>query len=155
MPCYGIVRVQSFRILNLCNNLWQGQIPTWLTSLTKLTSVKVSLAQCGVSPSLCVAGYYCDGNSTSLVANPCPTGQYSLSGASSCTLCAAGRFGVSTTMTSPNCSGLCPAGRYGSMAGLSVSSCEASCGDASVYCPDGSVLPVPVSQGNVLMRRIS
>ena len=59
----------------------------------------------------CTAGYYCPAGSTVSTANICPIGQYSTSGAASCTACAAGRYGNTTGLTSSSCSGLCEAGR--------------------------------------------
>ena len=92
-------------------------------------SYQLFLSACNQSSTSCVAGYYCDGNSLSTVANACPAGQYSIAGSATCSPCAAGSFGNSSALTTSSCSGNCT---------------------AMYYCPAGSVsstaLPCPVGQ---------
>ena len=47
----------------------------------------------------CSAGYYCPPGSTSALQLSCPAGQYSLTGAGSCSACPAGRYGVCFTQS--------------------------------------------------------
>ena len=59
----------------------------------------------------CSAGYFCQNASTSTPpASTCLPGRYSLSGASWCSLCPAGRWGAYPLETSPMCTGLCSPG---------------------------------------------
>ena len=57
----------------------------------------------------------------------------------------AGRFGASVSLTNASCSGLCSAGFF-CVAG-SQNSSAAQCGNATVYCPVGSDLPLSVPAG--------
>ena len=52
----------------------------------------LSLSQCGVPVSNCSAGYFCPPDALSVVALPCPAGQFSATGASQCTNCSAGTY---------------------------------------------------------------
>lgn len=78
---------------------------------------------------------------------PCPAGTFSAGGgnASSCDLCAAGRFGNASSATTASCAGECPAGYY-CPAGV-VSAFARPCGGAGVYCPPGSGGPFLVRGG--------
>jgi hypothetical protein len=60
----------------------------------------------------CSAGYYCPAGSTNKTAVICPAGQFSVSGASSCTNCGFGFYGNTTGLTTQSCSGKCPAGSH-------------------------------------------
>jgi hypothetical protein len=132
------------RFLNTCNNQLSGQLPTWIASMTSLTSARaVTLGECGVPVTACAAGYACDNNSLSIMANPCGTGQFSTAGAAVCSacpvgtysnvtaahicsLCSAGRFGDTTGLTTSACAGACPPGRYGGQ-GVINSTCDGPC----------------------------
>ena len=111
---------------------------------------------------VCPAGYYCPGASPSGTANPCPAGwfcaagsavvsaanqcspgQYSVDGAAACVPCPGGFYGNATALPSPLCSGQCPAGYYCPVATV----VPRSCGNASVYCSQGSLAPVVVTPG--------
>ena len=111
----------------------------------------------------CPLGFYCTGGES----RPCPAGSFGnstvLTSPSCSGLCPIGFYcpeGTSQPDSYP-----CPSGRYGSELGLFNSSCSGSCspgfycplgstnstfircGDASVYCPEGSSSPVPVPDG--------
>jgi hypothetical protein len=66
----------------------------------------------------CTAGYACPAGSISPTATVCSVGQYSLSGAGTCWLCPAGRYGSNTASASGNCTGSCAPG-YACPAGSS------------------------------------
>jgi hypothetical protein len=95
------------------------------------------LAQCSGA---CTAGFMCAPGSSNDTAQPCPNGQYSLSGAGECTDCPPGRFGAMSTATSAACTGPCDAGRFGSSPGLVGSGCTGNC-SAGYACPPGSTSP--------------
>lgn len=80
----------------------------------------------------CPRGYYCpiaeDGYSTGEKV-PCPAGFY----------------GHDEMETSPTCSGLCEAGYY--CLNASTSPHQNKCGNATVYCPKGSIEPLRVPSG--------
>ena len=111
----------------------------------------------------CPLGFYCTGGES----RPCPAGSFGnstvLTSPSCSGLCPIGFYcpeGTSQPDSYP-----CPSGRYGGELGLFNSSCSGSCspgfycplgstnstfircGDASVYCPEGSSSPVPVPDG--------
>ena len=111
----------------------------------------------------CPLGFYCTGGES----RPCPAGSFGnstvLTSPSCSSQCPIGFYcpeGTSQPDSYP-----CPSGRYGSELGLFNSSCSGSCspgfycplgstnstfircGDASVYCPEGSSSPVPVPDG--------
>ena len=111
----------------------------------------------------CPLGFYCTGGES----HPCPAGTFGnstvLTSPSCSGLCPIGFYcpeGTSQPDSYP-----CPSGRYGNELGLFNSSCSGSCspgfycplgstnstfircGDASVYCPEGSSSPVPVPDG--------
>ncbi|ETP31356.1 hypothetical protein F442_19775 [Phytophthora nicotianae P10297] len=78
----------------------------------------------------CERGYFCkDG-----VRSPCPAGYY----------------GDRTLETRPTCSGTCSSGFYCPLA--SWNSTARVCGDSSLFCPSGSVVPTPVSTGYYSVR---
>ena len=85
----------------------------------------------------CTAGWYCPIGSSNTTQIVCPAGQYSVTGSSVCTLCAAGQYGNTTGLPTAACSGPCNAGTYGGSLGLTISSCNGSCA-AGYYCPPGS-----------------
>ena len=111
----------------------------------------------------CPLGFYCTGGES----RPCSAGSFGnstvLTSPSCSGLCPIG-FYCSEGTSQPD-SYPCPSGRYGSELGLFNSSCSGSCspgfycplgstnstfircGDASVYCPEGSSSPVPVPDG--------
>ena len=107
------------------------------------------------------ASVYCpSGSSTPLVATPgqltvggtptnrsgtvmCDSSQYCVNGTTF--PCPPGRFGCATGLGSPDCNGPCAQGFY-CPAG-SDSNHATPCGNASVYCPEGSGLPLPVAIG--------
>ena len=74
---------------------------------------------------VCPVGYYCSVG----VRNPCPAGSY----------------GNTTGLSSSSCNGPCAPGYYCAIG--STSSTQFPCGNASVYCPEGSGLPLPVAIG--------
>jgi hypothetical protein len=143
------------RYLRTCNNRLQGELPTWIATMTNLTQQFLTVNQCEQSVSQCAPGYTCTASSMSLVANPCPPGQYSLGGASVCSLCPAGTFSDVEAATTAACSGgcragyacpagspnstavRCPSGRY---SGAGVANCTA-CPGAAPYSIPGSVSP--------------
>ena len=65
---------------------------------------------------------------------------FSTGGAAICTPCATGRFGNTTALTQPSCSGNCSAGSYGDRTMLTTPTCRGNC-SAGYYCPAGSVSP--------------
>ena len=73
----------------------------------------------------------------------CSVSQYCVDGVA--LPCPAGRFGCATGLGTADCNGPCAAGSYCPLA--SSSNKEFSCGNASVYCPEGSALPVAVDVG--------
>jgi hypothetical protein len=89
---------------------------------------------------VCTAGYACPAGSTNATVSVCPAGQYSMSGAGSCTMCAAGRFGALPLMADASCTAACPAGTFGSTSGLSTPACSGNC-TAGYACPAGSITP--------------
>ncbi len=95
--------------------------------------------------------YMCPPGSTTPIASQCPSGRYSLSGASTCSACAAGTFGVAAAMTSVICTGLCPVGQFSTAGSTTCSACPAgSFGNStglttsacSGYCPPGYACPM-------------
>ena len=74
----------------------------------------------------------------------CPSSQYCVNGTAF--NCSAGRFGCATGLGSPDCNGPCAAGFFCPPG--SDSNRRYACGNASVYCPEGSGIPVLVSLGN-------
>ena len=74
----------------------------------------------------------------------CPAGYYCVGGID--IECPAGRFGCATGLKTDECNGPCAAGSYCPLA--STSNKMFSCGNASVYCPEGSASPVPVDVGH-------
>ena len=129
----------------------------------RLCSVRSRL-RCGTTAVLCVAkgtctagaGAYCGVGMVLPIGDACPRGSYSVGGSTSCTLCAAGRFGASTGLTNASCSGLCPIGQYstdgavacspcpagtfGNASGLTTSACAGAClAPVAYYCPAGCV----------------
>ncbi len=113
-------------------------------------------------PGQCSLGHYCPAGSTLATAVPCPLGRYrDTQGAGAeadCRGCAAGRFGNTTGMTSPLCTGECragyycpanstlptavpcPGGRYSAISGASSLLNCTSCPSGS-YCPLASLAP--------------
>lgn len=93
------------------------------------------------------AGYYCPVGSTNSTGLICPIGSFCLGGLSGSSgsvpvLCPIGRYGSSSGLSSPLCSGLCSRGFYGSSAGQKNSSCSGSClAIAGFYCDSGSISP--------------
>ncbi|RLN87726.1 hypothetical protein BBJ28_00020060, partial [Nothophytophthora sp. Chile5] len=91
-------------------------------------------------PVLIPLGYYSIGvtNTTRFFQRPCELGYFCMSGIKY--QCPAGTYGASSGLTTPRCSGRCAAGYYcPSYPELpSVSSRQKECGNASVYCPEGS-----------------
>ena len=85
----------------------------------------------------CSAGYACPSGSVSPLQLTCPPGQYSLTGASNCTVCVAGQYGNNSALPTAACSGMCDAGSYGAAPGLTVSTCSGPC-TAGYACPVGS-----------------
>ncbi|POM78126.1 Hypothetical protein PHPALM_4382 [Phytophthora palmivora] len=78
----------------------------------------------------CERGYYCrDG-----VRSPCPAGYY----------------GDGNLETRSTCSGVCSSGFYCPLA--SWNSTARVCGDANVFCPSGSAVPLPVWSGYYSVR---
>jgi hypothetical protein len=58
----------------------------------------------------CAPGYACGPGSTNGTASPCPAGQYSTEGASTCLPCPAGRYGGAPAMPNSSCTGGCSPG---------------------------------------------
>jgi hypothetical protein len=85
------------------------------------------------------------GLQTSACSGVCPMGSFCLPASVIPSLCPPGRFGATSGAENSSCSGACAAG-YVCAAG-SVTSTAAPCGDASVYCPAGSGLPLGVPLG--------
>ena len=73
----------------------------------------------------------------------CPVSQYCVQGTAY--PCPAGRFGCATGLGTPASNGPCAAGSYCPTA--SSNNKMFSCGNASVYCPEGSPAPQPVDVG--------
>jgi hypothetical protein len=111
----------------------------------------------------CSAGYACPAGSQTPTVTVCPAGRFSLSGASVCELCAAGKFGSSAGNTAP-CTASCPAGsfcvagsaaavpcapgRFGASTDLENDTCTGPC-PAGSYCPLGAVSPLLCPAGDV------
>lgn len=104
-------------------------------------------AFCGAgsaSPEAISAGYYGVGVSKILQSGQqhCDPGHYCLFG--NMFPCAAGRFGGTSGLSVPDCSGLVPPGTYSPEA----SSIPSSCGhNFTRYCPGATGAPVPISVG--------
>ena len=124
-------------------------------------------------PTKCPAGTYgaTEGLETNACTDLCPLGHFCPIGSTNITKCPAGRFGSSSGLTNKYCSShceqnddtaphvsmtlretkecaqasICALGYYCPVG--SVSATEKECGDASVYCPSGSVEPLPVTNG--------
>jgi hypothetical protein len=90
----------------------------------------------------CSEGHACPAASTNATTTLCPSGQYSLAGAGTCTPCPLGRYGATAGVTDPNCTAQCPAGTAGSSPGLTTPACSGSC-TAGYACPAGSTSPAP------------
>lgn len=99
----------------------------------------------GSSVALPVAsGYYAVGPSRMAYdAQPCDAGHYCTAGVRF--PCAAGRYGCSTHLSTPDCNGLCLEGFYCDLG--STSNHEAACGATFVFCPLGAAAPTAVSVG--------
>ena len=92
-------------------------------------------------------GYYCDLNSISVNHCSdifiCPLGHYCLNG--SLIQCPAGTYGNVYGLSSPLCSGSC---LHGYVCPIGSTSTYANdCGNATVYCPTGSIVPILVDDG--------
>ena len=98
------------------------------------------------APTIADTGVYTIGLSieTRNATAPCHAGNYCVNGTEY--QCPAGWFGCATGLRSSNCSGLCAPGYYCPIG--SASNNEFACGNASVYCPEGSSVPLPVGIGN-------
>ncbi|GLD98198.1 hypothetical protein PINS_up006895 [Pythium insidiosum] len=81
----------------------------------------------------CDPGYYC----VQGVRRPCPAGTYS----------------SAPQETRPQCAGRCAPGYFCPLA--STNSTAQRCGDASVYCPEGSGVPTPVLPGYYTIRSLT
>ena len=95
----------------------------------------------------CSAGYFCPAGSTNSTDSMCPAGTYSFAGASACTPCPVGRYGLNSGLALATCSGNCSAGYYGNATGLTTSICSGPC-PAGFACPAGSTAPVACLPGN-------
>ena len=73
----------------------------------------------------------------------CPMGYYCVAGRRH--VCSAGRYGASTKMIDPKCSGACEAGWY-CPAGSTTPRAR-KCGRPDLFCPKQSSLPTPVKKG--------
>jgi hypothetical protein len=98
------------------------------------------------------ASAYCNVNGICDEAPTCHVGEYfdfSYVGdgekATHCLPCPSGRYGNSTTLTSPACSGLCTEGYY--CPPKSSTPTQYECGGPHVICPRGSAAPTLVSMG--------
>src|SRR5690554_6210988 len=60
--------------------------------------------------------------------------------------CAAGRYGTNAGSATPGCDGRCQAGYW--CESSSTSPTQHKCGSANVYCPEGTVTPLPVDDGS-------
>lgn len=111
---------------------------------------------CGLMPSrYCPAGsthplpvglgyYTLPGEADGYVAQViCPLGSFCVDGRRA--LCPAGRYGGKVQETSPLCSGICRAGFYCPEG--SIISTQRQCDQTNSFCPSGSQMPSPVSQG--------
>ncbi|KAE9043578.1 hypothetical protein PR001_g5732 [Phytophthora rubi] len=78
----------------------------------------------------CERGYFCSGG----VRSPCPAGYY----------------GDASLETRSTCAGVCSSGFYCPLA--SRNSTARVCGDANVFCPSGSAVPIPVWPGYYSVR---
>ena len=114
------------------------------------------------NPLIALPGYYTIGNSrtTRFAQQPCSPGTYCINGV--VYDCPAGRFGITSRLASPECSGPCavghycpsastsrdehpcPIGRYGATEGLGDSMCSGPCKRA-LDCPLGSTRQYPAT----------
>ncbi|DAZ92498.1 TPA: hypothetical protein N0F65_012728 [Lagenidium giganteum] len=85
---------------------------------------------------------------TRAVERPCEPGYFCVDGVRK--PCPAGSYGIRRFETNPLCNGLCEAGYYCPLA--STSSRAVQCGNANVYCPAGSPMPLPVLPGYYSIR---
>ena len=60
-----------------------------------------------VCDGMCPAGHYCPAGTVDPYMNPCPPGQYSFGGQSSCSLCPPGLYGATPARPTMSCSGNC------------------------------------------------
>jgi hypothetical protein len=99
----------------------------------------------------CIAGYICPAGSSSSSPASCPAGQYSLAGASVCTQCPAGTYGMYPARSTASCSGGCNAGRYGATPGLTAATCTAPCA-AGLYSLAGASVCTPCPVGRYVVQ---
>jgi hypothetical protein len=89
----------------------------------------------------CPVGYSCSGGQRSA----CVAGSFAnTTGATACAKCPSGRFGSTQGLNSSLCTAVCPAGKWCSLGTVT----PLSCGSVSVFCPEGSQQPHPVSVGS-------
>ena len=90
-------------------------------------------------------GYFSGGgtSSTRSSIHICPEGHYCVDGIVH--KCGGGVYGATKGLSSSQCSGLCEAGYFCN--GTSSTPRQFKCQDSTVYCPEGSSLPTPVSVG--------
>ena len=109
----------------------------------------VCAAQATTNRILVSTGWYSLPTSTDVATRSyqqaCPLGQYCISGEAK--PCPSGRYGNTTALSSVQCSGPCAPGYYCDAG--SVNAASHPCGNASVYCPEGSTTPTFATPGQL------
>ena len=103
-----------------CSSCTAGRYGNASAATSSLCSGLCAAGYFGASPGLtvatcsgeCAAGYFCVNGSTNATSGVRQPGRFSLSGASSCSMCPGGRYGLSFALTSSSCSGTCTPGHY-------------------------------------------
>jgi hypothetical protein len=94
----------------------------------------------------CAAGAYCGAASSSAVVALAPPGYYAAEGASEPSPCPRGRFGATSGLSTPGCSGPCDGGTLGLSPASAISTCGGAC-PRGHFCPPGSTEPTPCAAG--------
>lgn len=96
-----------------------------------------------IDPYLCRDGEYRTVPGSLGICQACPSGHFCFNNTK--IPCPAGFFGKREGLSDPECEGRCQAGYYCPEG--STSATEAECGSTKLYCPTGSIAPLPVPQG--------
>mmetsp|Transcript_24846 Transcript_24846/g.52004 ORF Transcript_24846/g.52004 Transcript_24846/m.52004 type:complete len:389 (+) Transcript_24846:1244-2410(+) len=124
---------------------WCGQVSTSPTQ-NKCGSPNVYCPPGSNAPIYVSEGYYTDEDEPADLKTSqhlCPEGFYCDNGLRYA--CGAGTYGASTGQSDKSCDGNCLAGYY--CLSASISPHQFPCGNSTVYCPEGSKLPILIEDG--------